>query len=113
MNLIDLVQAVRSENPRALHDLSDKRVSTLVLALLRKVGAQIDAADDGVIAIPGFGRFVVRKRPGADGLLQKRVLFRPAAGRGRATPSPPTAPAPAKKTASKTRTRGARVRINR
>jgi nucleoid DNA-binding protein len=79
MNPSELVELIKKEKPELLEKLPEKRVAALVREALVQISKQLDAVEEGVVKVAGFGTFnvrqVVRKREGKD-VTVKQVVYR-------------------------------------
>lgn len=79
MKAIEIVESIKQSNPDLLGKLPDQRAVTLVQAVLAELGKQLDAVDNGVVKVQGFGNFrikhVEREKDGQTVNL-KRIAFR-------------------------------------
>ena len=81
MRPIDLVEILREETPELLGNIPDNRAARIVREALAILALKIDATDEGVVKVPGFGNFRIRHiEQEQDGrtVSLKRVTFRPA-----------------------------------
>lgn len=78
MRPIELVEILRQENPELLGKMPDKRAARIIRAALARLAQEIDATDEGVVKVPGFGNFRIRQitqdKEGKKVAL-KRVIF--------------------------------------
>lgn len=81
MNLLEIVQAAKAENPTAFANVKDKRAAAIVRATLKQLRAQVSGLQEGDMLVPGFGKFVakaVKVKSAAGESTTRRVLFRAA-----------------------------------
>lgn len=77
MKMTEFVQALRTENEKLIGNMPEKRTARLVRAIVGQIGAQIDETDEGVVQIPGLGRFTVKQvTPEGKSAAEKRIFFR-------------------------------------
>jgi hypothetical protein len=77
MRVNELIKSASAANARVFAKTDEKTASAIGTALMRELGAQIDAMNEGRLAVAGFGNFVIRQVAGKDGKgKQKRVLLR-------------------------------------
>ncbi len=77
MKMNEFVQQLRTENEKLIGNMPEKRTARLVRAIVSQIGAQIDQTDEGIVQIPGLGRFIVKQvTPEGKSTAEKRVLFR-------------------------------------
>jgi hypothetical protein len=77
--LIDLIRQAKTKRPKAFGKVPDKRAFAILAAVMNEMSGQIGEVEEGVIAYPQLGRFVVRKlAKTTDGekTTQRRVIFR-------------------------------------
>ena len=79
MKVLELVQSARAEDEAVFDGTPDNRSAKIVAAALRDLGRRLEETDEGRVAIPGLGSFVVREAEAGE--RDKRIVFRPAAGR--------------------------------
>ena len=79
MKVLELVKSARAEDESVFEGTPDNRSAKIVAAALRDLGRRLEETDEGRVAVPGFGSFVVRESKSAD--KDKRIIFRPSAGR--------------------------------
>ncbi len=78
MKMTEFVEVLRTENDQLLGKMPEKRTAQLVRAILNQIGAQIEQTKEGVVPVPGLGRFIVKQvTPEGKTAPEKRVLFRP------------------------------------
>lgn len=83
MKVIELIEAIKNEQPDALGKVADKRAARIVRAALAEIARQIDASEEGTVKIAGLGNFRVRNvKRGKEGEEKtvRRVAFRAAKG---------------------------------
>ncbi len=78
MKMLELVESAKAADEAVFEGTPDKRSAKIVAAALRDLGRRLEEADDGRVAVAGFGTFVVREKTGDK---EKRIIFRPAAAR--------------------------------
>ena len=77
MKMNEFVQQLRTENEKLIGNMPEKRTARLVRAIVSQIGAQIDQTDEGVVQIPGLGRFTVKQvTPEGKSTAEKRMFFR-------------------------------------
>jgi nucleoid DNA-binding protein len=84
MKPIEIVERVRQDKPAVLGNMPDKKVAGIVRQALIQLGKQINALEEGVVTIPGFGSFRVRqveKEKEGQKLTVRKIIFRPAQSR--------------------------------
>lgn len=82
MNINDFIAAVVASGAPGLDQLPEKRLAQVVLATLRTLGAQVDAAaEDEMVRVPALGSFTSRNVTTKDGRIVRRVQFRRAASK--------------------------------
>ena len=78
MKPTEIIERIKKENPKLLGNLADQKAARIVLAALAQLGNEIDAMDEGVVKVAGFGNFRVRQgergEGGQKGTL-KRTVF--------------------------------------
>jgi len=81
MKANEIVESIKQSNPQLFGKMPDQKAITLVQAVLAELGKQIDAVDNGVVKVQGFGNFrikqVEREKDGEKVTL-KKVAFRKA-----------------------------------
>jgi nucleoid DNA-binding protein len=80
VNAIEIVSIIRKEKPELLVSLPDKKVASIIRETLNQLASQVDAVDEGVIKVAGFGRFNVKQvEQEKDGVMEKgkRIRFIP------------------------------------
>lgn len=60
MKYLELVEKVRLENPNLLGGLNSKVAARVVKGVLELMRNELEATEDGVLRIDGFGRFKVK-----------------------------------------------------
>jgi len=78
MKPIEIIECVEQEDPTLLGKLPKIRAAQIVRAALSEIGKQIDAMDEGVLKVPGFGIFRVRhveREKDGQKVTVKRVIF--------------------------------------
>jgi hypothetical protein len=78
VKLMDLIRQAKTKHAGAFGKVPDKRVLAIVTAVMNEISGQIDKVEEGVIAYPKLGRFVVKKlAKTTDGekTTQRRVIF--------------------------------------
>ena len=81
MRPIELVEILREETPKLLGDMPDKRAARIIRGALAILALKIDATDEGVVKVPGFGNFRIRhieQEKDGQTVKIKRVIFKPA-----------------------------------
>ena len=82
MNITDFVAAVVAGGAAGLDQVPEKRLTQVVVATLRTLGAQIDAAPEGeTVRVPALGSFTAKDVTNKDGRMVRRVQFRRAASK--------------------------------
>lgn len=85
MKIIEIVQSSRAANQELFGEIPDKKIARIVSIVLADIAKQIAAAEEGRIAITGFGSFktkqVEREKEG-EKIAGKRVLFQFAKPKG-------------------------------
>lgn len=61
MKAIEIVELIKQSNPKVLGKMPDKRAAMLVQAVLAEFTKQLDAVDDGVVKVSGFGNFRIKQ----------------------------------------------------
>lgn len=61
MKPTEIIERIKKENPKLLGNLADQKAARIVLAALAQLGSEIDAMDEGVVKVAGFGNFRVRQ----------------------------------------------------
>ena len=56
----EIVECIEKNNPELLQQIPKGAASRLVQAAMQELARQGDAAEPGVLKVPGFGRFRVR-----------------------------------------------------
>lgn len=79
MKVLGLVESAKAADASIFDGTPDKRSAKIVAATLRDLGRRLEAADEGRVAVPGFGSFVVRGAKAGE--KDKRIVFRPSARR--------------------------------
>jgi len=95
MRPIELVEILRQENPDLLGNIPDKRVARIIRLALARLALEIDAADEGVVKVLGFGNFRIRQieqEKAGETVKIRRVIFRPASKAAVEKKSPPVKP---------------------
>jgi len=80
MKPIELVKLIKQENPELLAELPDKKAASLIRAFFYQLGMQINAMEEGILKVPGFGNFriiLVEKEKDGQKITTKRIVFRP------------------------------------
>lgn len=84
MKPIEIVELIKKESPQALGTIPDKRAALIVREALTLLAKNVDALEEGVVKVPGFGTFNVRqvtqKKDGGEAKV-KKVIFNPAKGK--------------------------------
>jgi nucleoid DNA-binding protein len=84
MKITEVIAAAKAQNPSVFAGLADARAARIVGSVLAEIAKEIDATQEGVVPVVGFGRFVVKRfappeaskvTPEADGKI-RRVIFR-------------------------------------
>lgn len=75
-NLKDFAAKMRANQPGVFGKMPEARAVAVIRAVLREMGAQIDQADEGVVVVPSFGRFVVKKSALPDKPAKRQIMFR-------------------------------------
>lgn len=79
MKPIEIVELIKNENPDLLGKIPDAKAARIIRAALIQLGKQLDALDEGVVKVPGFGNFralhVEQEKEGKK-VITKRILFR-------------------------------------
>jgi hypothetical protein len=91
MSPLEIVALIKNTNPKLLADVQDKRAARLIREAWLHVVKQIEAADEGVVKVPGLGAFQVRQvKQEKDGVKAtvRRVIFK-AAKPGKPKPAKP------------------------
>lgn len=74
------VEALKLSHPNLLNGVGEKAATRLLRLVFDELGAQIAATQEGVVPVPGLGRFRIRQiNVEKDGqqLVRARVLFLP------------------------------------
>lgn len=85
MNLKETIETLKSTGSQALQRIHPGHATLLVQQLFKKIRSDIEAIDEGMVVVPGLGKFRVRKvERSKDGEMRqiKKVFFVP--GRDRA-----------------------------
>jgi len=77
MKVAELVKAASAANARVFEKTDEKTATAIATALIAEIGEQVDAMNEGRLAIAGLGTFVVRQVDGPTaGAKVKRVMLR-------------------------------------
>lgn len=79
MNVKEIVEALKSEHPKAVESLSDAAAERLVRAVLAEVAKAVDSQEEGTLLVGALGRFTVKmvEKKGEAGVESvRRVTFR-------------------------------------
>lgn len=94
INLVEIVQTLRTSSSELLGQLPDQRLVAIIGAALAQVGAAVRDTEEGLVQVPRLGRFavrqVLREVGGGETETIKRVVFHPAPAA--AVPPAPGAP---------------------
>ena len=60
MKLKDLVNSIAKANEKPFKGVSNQQATAIVKAVLGSIGEKIDATDEGRVALPGLGQFVIK-----------------------------------------------------
>ena len=80
MKAIEVVKHLKKERPDMLGNIPEIKAAALIRNALAQIGKQIDATDEGVIKVQGFGKFRVRqveREKDGQKVTIKRIIFRP------------------------------------
>lgn len=79
MHINEVVELVKGVDPTLLKGIPDKKVAKIIREAFVQVSNQVENTEEGVIAVPGLGRFQIRKlEREVDGqtITNKRVIFK-------------------------------------
>jgi len=76
MKLKDLIQKIAEERPEVLSRVPQGRALAIVREVLDEIKREIEATEEGKIAIPGIGVFIISSIE-KEGKKIKRIIFRP------------------------------------
>jgi hypothetical protein len=74
----DLVELVKEKKPNALAKVPEKKAAVLIQTALAELGRHIEAAEIGVVKVPGMGRFqsrMVEREKDGKKVNVKRIVF--------------------------------------
>jgi nucleoid DNA-binding protein len=81
----EIVQALKTSNPKLLGNIDDKKVARIITAALAQIKLEITTSPDGkAVAVPGLGVFKVKKverEKDGEKRTVERVMFRIAKNR--------------------------------
>ena len=86
MKAIEVVKHLKEQRPEMLGNISEKKAAALIRNAFVQIGKHIDATEEGVIKVQGFGKFRVRqveKEKDDKKVTIKRVIFQPIAPRSK------------------------------
>ena len=86
MKVLELVESAKAADESVFEGTPDKRSAKMVASVLQDLGRRLEETDEGRVSVPGFGSFVVRATEGGE--KDKRIIFRPSAGRKPAARKP-------------------------
>jgi hypothetical protein len=79
MKPVDIIEKLKITNPELLKGVNEKAAERLLRLVLAELSEEIDSAHDGVIVVPGLGRFRIKtiaaEVDGDD--ARRRVIFEP------------------------------------
>lgn len=84
MTIKELVEQVAGNNPAVLSGIPRNKAVALLRTALAQIGKTIKETEDGVVLVPGFGKFQVRqveREVGGKKVVRKQVVFRQAAAK--------------------------------
>jgi hypothetical protein len=61
MNMNELMEYIKKENPKLVEDMQDKRFAALARAIFKAVGKVVQDTPEGKVAVPGLGVFVIKQ----------------------------------------------------
>ncbi|MFT4941346.1 MAG: nucleoid DNA-binding protein [Paraglaciecola sp.] len=76
----EIIEMIKKEKPKLLGKIPEKKVAAIIRASLQQLAAQVDALDEGVIKVPGFGKLRIKQvEREMNGVKEKikRVIFIP------------------------------------
>ncbi|MBU0689903.1 MAG: hypothetical protein KJ850_03020 [Gammaproteobacteria bacterium] len=83
----EIVEQIKKNKPALFEKVPEKQAVVLIRLALAQIGKQIEATNEGVVKVPGFGNFrvrVVETEKDGEKVAVKRVLFNTAkAGAGK------------------------------
>jgi nucleoid DNA-binding protein len=77
----EIIEMIKKDKPTLLGKIPEKKVAAIIRATLQQLAAQVDALDEGVIKVQGFGKLRIKQvEREKDGVKEKikRVVFIPA-----------------------------------
>jgi hypothetical protein len=80
MKPTDIIEQIKKTNPGVLRGVDDKAAARLLHLVFARIAQQVSEAEDGVVAVPGLGRFrVTTLSITKDGVAadRKRIVFAP------------------------------------
>ena len=80
MKAIEVVKHLKEQRPDILGDIPEEKAAALIRNAFIQIGKHIDATEEGVIKVQGFGRFRIRqveKEKDDQKVTVKRVIFLP------------------------------------
>lgn len=86
MKPMEIVALVRKHQPDALGEVSENKSAKIIHAALVQLGKHINAMNEGVLRVPGFGQFRVRRiEREKDGkkITVRRTVFQVARGKAK------------------------------
>ena len=81
MDLKEIIEILKNTGPQALQRIHPGHATLLIQQLFKKIRSDIEATDEGIVVVPGLGKFHVRKvERSKDGEMRqiKKVFFVPA-----------------------------------
>ena len=81
MKPIEIVELIKISKPKLLGKMPDARAAKIIRAALVQLGKHIDAENEGVVKVPGFGNFKIRqveREKGGQKKTVKAIAFRAA-----------------------------------
>ncbi|SMF95054.1 hypothetical protein SAMN02949497_2398 [Methylomagnum ishizawai] len=79
MHINEVVELVKGVDPALLKGIPDKKVAKIIREAFVQVSNQVENTEEGVIAVPGLGRFQIRKlerEVNGQTVFNKRVIFK-------------------------------------
>lgn len=75
----EIIAKIKETKPELLRGVDEKAATRMLRLVFAELARQIGAAEDGVILVPGLGRFVVKtvvvEKDGVE-TTRKRIVFR-------------------------------------
>ena len=78
MNPMEIVEKMKAENPEALGKINHGIAARIVRLALAEIGAQIAAADEGVVRVAGLGSFRIKhieKEVDGEKVSVRKIIF--------------------------------------